>query len=211
MMCTVSRILNSSSYTPGLPGVEASFPGTSRTVSLLGLTTYLFGLALGNLTLTPFCEIYGRRPVHLASTALFTVMIIPVASAPNLTAIMLGRFFSGFLGSATLATAPGSVNDLVSGKDRALAISCWSLGTMNAPVIGKISPWIFPYLHAVMLMHTRADNGWFRVSAPRMAMDQLACTNMRWSFFHRAFPIKRNLCTGSAESKRKKKSDSGKQ
>lgn len=131
------RILYSSSYTPGLPGVEASFQETSRTVALLGLTTYLLGLALGNLTLTPFCEIYGRRPVHLVSTALFMILTIPVALAPNLAAVLASRFFGGFVGAGTLATAPGSVSDLFSGKDRALAFSCWSLGTMNAPVIGN--------------------------------------------------------------------------
>lgn len=99
----------------------------------------MLGLALGSLVLTPFSEIYGRRSTHLLSTALFCIFIIPVGLAPNIAAILASRFFGGFFGSATVSAAPGSVSDVASGKHRALAFSCWSLGAMNAAVIGRSS------------------------------------------------------------------------
>ncbi|KAL4889519.1 major facilitator superfamily domain-containing protein [Aspergillus ambiguus] len=144
---TTVVILYSTSYTSGLPGIEETFEGISRTVGLIGLTTYMLGMALGSLVLTPLSELYGRRSTHLVSITLFTILIIPVALAPNIPAIMVSRFFGGFTGSATVAAAPGSVNDVASGKNRALAFSCWSLGAMNAAVIGPImGGFIFQYL-----------------------------------------------------------------
>lgn len=105
-------------------------------MALLGLTTYLLGLALGCLILAPMSEMYGRRPVYLVTMALFAVLILPVALAPNFAAILASRVFGGFFGSATVAIAPGSINDVVSHKHRALAFSMWSLGAMNGPVLG---------------------------------------------------------------------------
>ncbi|KAL4888336.1 major facilitator superfamily domain-containing protein [Aspergillus ambiguus] len=146
-LSTTVMVLYATSYTSGLPGIEATFNGISHTDGLVGLTTYMLGMALGTLVLTPFSEFYGRYSTHLISTALFTVLIIPVATASSLSAVVTSRFFGGFAGSATVATAPGSVNDLVSGKNRALAFSCWSLAAMNAAVIGPImGGFVFQFL-----------------------------------------------------------------
>lgn len=132
------RILYSTSYTSGVPGIQESFDVSFRTVVLLGMATYLLGLALGCLVLAPLSEMYGRRPIYLLTHALYAALILPVALAPNLAAILASRVFSGFFGSAVIASAPGTVNDVVSTKHRALAFSLWSLGAMNGPVLGKL-------------------------------------------------------------------------
>ncbi|KAI9933682.1 hypothetical protein MW887_008155 [Aspergillus wentii] len=140
-------ILYSTSYTSGVAGIQKSFKISSETIVLLGLTTYMLGLAIGCLILAPLTELYGRRPVYLITTALFALLIIPVALAPNIEAVFISRFFGGFFGSATIAGGPGSVNDVVSSKHRALAFSCWSVGAMNGPVIGPImGGFVYQYL-----------------------------------------------------------------
>lgn len=133
---SLCSVLYSTSYTSGVPGVQKSFNISDRTVTLLGLTTYLLGLALGCLVLAPMSEMYGRRPIYLFTSALFTLLILPVALAPNFAAVLASRAFCGFFGSPTIVSAPGTVSDIISSKHRALAFSLWSLGAMNGPVLG---------------------------------------------------------------------------
>lgn len=125
-------------YTSGVDGMQETFEIASKTVVLLGLTTNLFGLALGSVILSSLSEIYGRRPIYLISVFSFGLLILPVALAPNIEAILVGRFFGGFFGGTMIASAPGSVTDVTDDNYRALALSFWSLGTMNGPVLGMI-------------------------------------------------------------------------
>lgn len=123
-------------YTSGVEGIQKEFNISSKLIVLLGLTTNLFGLALGSVVLSSLSEIYGRRPVYLVSVLLFGLLTLPVALANNIEAVLISRFFGGFFGGTMIASAPGSVTDVTDDQCRALALSCWSLGTMNGPVLG---------------------------------------------------------------------------
>lgn len=125
-------------YTSGANGMQKEFNISSEIVILLGLTTNLFGLALGSVVLSSLSEIYGRRPLYLISVLLFGILTLPVALARNIEAVLISRFFGGFFGGTMIASAPGTVTDVTNEGYRALALSCWSLGTMNGPVLGKI-------------------------------------------------------------------------
>ena len=124
-------------YTSGANGMKKEFNISSELVILLGLTTNLFGLALGSVVLSSLSEIYGRRPVYLISVLLFGILILPVAFARNIEAVLISRFFGGFFGGTMIASAPCTVTDVTNERYHALALSCWSLGTMNDPVLGK--------------------------------------------------------------------------
>jgi MFS family permease len=58
----------------------------SGTIVTLGLTFYLFGLAIGSMFMAPLSEVYGRKPVCVICLAVFTVLIIPCALAKSVTA-----------------------------------------------------------------------------------------------------------------------------
>jgi MFS family permease len=128
-------------YTSGVEGIQQEFNISSKLIVLLGLTTNLFGLALGSVVLSSLSEIYGRRPVYIFSVFFFGLLILPVALAKNIEAILISRFFAGFFGGTMIASAPGSVTDVTDEQYRALALSCWSLGTMNGPVLGQCLLW----------------------------------------------------------------------
>jgi MFS family permease len=91
----------------------------------------MIGLALGSVILAPLSEMYGRRPIYLVAIVMFGIFTIPCALAPNLEAILISRFFGAIAGSAMISNAPGTVNDIVLEKHRALAFSVWSIGPMN--------------------------------------------------------------------------------
>lgn len=129
----------STMYTSGVDGMREAFQ-SSETVVLLGLTTNLFGLAIGGVILSSLSEIFGRRPVYIFSVLLFGVFVLPVALAKNTEAILISRFFNGFFGGVMISSGPGSVADVTDDEYRALALSCWSLGAMNGPVLGMPRP-----------------------------------------------------------------------
>ncbi|KAL3492104.1 MFS general substrate transporter [Aspergillus germanicus] len=138
--------LFSTVYTSGIPGLEDEF-GTSKIVALLGVPTYLLGMAIGTIVSAPLSEVVGRRPVYLVSMALFLVLVLPSALAHNIEAILIGRFFGGLFGSAIMGNSPASVNDVVTDEHRAMALGIWSIGPTNGPVYGPIiGGFVFEYL-----------------------------------------------------------------
>lgn len=139
-------VLYSTSYTSSIPGLQSTF-GISDTTGILGVTTYLVGMATGSVILAPLSEMYGRRPIYIIAMFMFVVLILPCALAPNIEAILATRFFGAFAASALISNAPGTVNDVVVEKYRALAFSLWSIGPMNGPVFGPvIGGFTFQYL-----------------------------------------------------------------
>lgn len=136
----------STSYSAGIPGMMETFGITNKTLLVLGITTYLLGLAIGSVILAPLSEMYGRRPIYLCAMALFTVLVLPCALAQNLESILVTRFFGALAGSAMISNAPGTVGDIVSDEYRALAFSIWSIGPMNGPVIGTTPRFRMVYL-----------------------------------------------------------------
>ncbi|PYH94360.1 putative MFS transporter [Aspergillus ellipticus CBS 707.79] len=138
--------LFSTLYTSAIPGLEEDFH-ISKLVGLLGVFTYLLGMAIGGIVFAPLSETVGRRPVYLASMTVFLILILPSALARNIEAILISRFFGGLFGSAIMGNSPASVNDLVSDQHRALAFGIWSIGPTNGPVYGPIiGGFVFEYL-----------------------------------------------------------------
>ncbi|KAH8691762.1 major facilitator superfamily domain-containing protein [Phaeosphaeriaceae sp. PMI808] len=135
---TLVVVMYSTSYTSGIPGMMRTFGIESKTLVVLGITTYLGGLAVGSLLLAPLSEMYGRRPVYLIAVATFTILIVPCALSNNLAQILVMRFFGAIAGAAMISNAPGTVSDIASDDYRALAFSIWSIGPMNGPVVGPL-------------------------------------------------------------------------
>ncbi|KAF2186265.1 MFS general substrate transporter [Zopfia rhizophila CBS 207.26] len=144
---TLVVVMYSTSYTSGIPGMMKTFGIESKTLIVLGITTYLAGLALGSILLAPLSEMYGRRPVYLIAVFMFVVLIIPCGLADDLATVLITRFFAAIAGSAMISNAPGTVSDIVSDEYRALAFSIWSIGPMNGPVVGPlVGGFVFQFL-----------------------------------------------------------------
>jgi hypothetical protein len=134
---TTTVVLYSTSYTSAVPGLMDDF-GISRNTGILGMTTYLLGMACGSVVLAPLSEMYGRRPVYITALGLFVVFVLPCALATNIATILVFRFIGASCASAMISNAPGTVNDILDEEHRALAFSTWSIGPMN----GR-SKWLF--------------------------------------------------------------------
>jgi hypothetical protein len=125
---TLVVVLYSTSYTSAIGTMMEEFHIESKAIATLGLTTYLIGLAIGSVLMAPFSETFGRKPVYVIAMFCFTILVIPAATAKNITTLIVVRFFGALAGSAMIANAPGTIGDIVADDFRATAFSIWSIG-----------------------------------------------------------------------------------
>ncbi|KAF5351507.1 hypothetical protein D9758_007243 [Tetrapyrgos nigripes] len=131
--------LASSIMAPSLPLIAEQYDIQNQTIVALTLSIFLLSFAFGPLVLAPLSEMYGRTWVlHLGN--IFSLgFALGCAFAPNTGTLLAFRFLIGFSGSAPIACGGGSISDLFSENDRALAMSLYTLGPLLAPAIGPIA------------------------------------------------------------------------
>ncbi|EPS44851.1 hypothetical protein H072_1156 [Dactylellina haptotyla CBS 200.50] len=135
---TLCVVFWSSSYVSGAPGMMKEFGIQNKTIVVLGITTYLLGLAFAPLVLAPLSEMYGRRRVYRICLFLFIILIIPTCVAKNITTVITVRFFAACMGAVTLSNAPGTLADIFKPEDRATAFAIFAIAPMNGPGFGPL-------------------------------------------------------------------------
>jgi multidrug resistance protein len=146
-------------FAPGVSFMDAEFHNTSTILSSFSVSIFVLGfvvrtdcfallnervleahiLQIGPLFLSPLSEIYGRRPVLDYSNSFFVVWNLGCALSPNLTALLIFRFFGGVGGSACLTIGGGVIADLFVAEQRGLATAVYTLGALFGPVVGPIA------------------------------------------------------------------------
>lgn len=129
--------LGSSIYAPGLPDIMSEF-NVSSTVALLGLSAYVLGLGFGPVLAAPLSETMGRRAVYFISLPIAALFTLGAGFAPNMVALVILRFFSGFFGSPTLAVGAGTNADLWPPFHRAIATVMFIFAPFAGPALGPI-------------------------------------------------------------------------
>lgn len=127
----------SSIYTGTYARMEAEFHN-SRIVSVLGLSTFVLGIAFGPMFLSPLSEFYGRRPIYLIAWTTYLIFLIPQAVAKNVATVIVFRFLDGFTGSAFLALSGGTVGDLFARSELQAPMALFSVSPFVGPSLGPI-------------------------------------------------------------------------
>ncbi|KAF2098191.1 MFS general substrate transporter [Rhizodiscina lignyota] len=133
MCVTNASSLYTSTYGQIIPEFHSS-----REVVTLGLSTFVFGLGLGPMVLSPLSEFYGRRPVYIASYSFFLIWLIPCAVARNTATMLVARFFDGLAGSAFLSVAGGTIGDMFSRDQLSAPMMVYSASPFMGPEIGPL-------------------------------------------------------------------------
>ncbi|KAK3047591.1 hypothetical protein LTR09_010975 [Extremus antarcticus] len=110
----------------------------SREVATVGLTTYVCGLGLGPMILSPLSEFYGRRIIYICAFGMFFVWLIPCAVAPNIAAMLIFRFLDGLAGSAFLSVAGGTVGDMFSKEKLSAPMMIYTASPFVGPEVGPV-------------------------------------------------------------------------
>ncbi|KAL8789903.1 MAG: hypothetical protein Q9195_006613 [Heterodermia aff. obscurata] len=125
----------SSVYSPGVAEVSEKF-NVSLTVSILGLSLYVLGLAFGPMIAAPVSETRGRLAVYRLTIPLAAVFTLGAGLSQNMASLAVCRFFAGFFGSPCLAIGAGTIADIWPPVNRALATSVYLLAPFLGPALG---------------------------------------------------------------------------
>jgi multidrug resistance protein len=129
--------LASSMFTPGIAQVAEDLNCSEKAV-IATTTGFVIMLGLGPLLLAPFSETFGRRKLYIWCFAIFTVLQIPTALAPNVGVLIAARTISGFFGSVGIANGGGTISDMYEPSERASIFGWYLLGPLMGPTIGPL-------------------------------------------------------------------------
>lgn len=127
----------SSAYTGGLPSLMEQFH-SSQEVTVLGLTMFVLGFAIGPLLWAPLSELYGRQILYFTTFTAFTAFNAATTGAKNIWTVIILRFLAGSFGSSPLTNAGGVIADMFSARERGLAMAIFSAAPFMGPVLGPI-------------------------------------------------------------------------
>ena len=133
--------LSTDLYLPALPTMNQNF-GSSSTVTNLTLSAFFICYAIGILVWGPMSDKYGRKPVILIGSILYTASSIACALSPNIYFLIFTRIVQGIGSGGITASSAAMVKDCYSGKKResvlAIVQTLSGLAPMLAPVLGAI-------------------------------------------------------------------------
>lgn len=136
--------LSTDMYLPSLPILIGLYDSDAATVQLT-LSVFLVGFAVMQLVYGPVSDRFGRRPVLLTGTALYTLASIGCAFAGSVEWLILWRFLQALGACAGVVLGRAIARDLYEGAAAARALS------MMAMVLGltpAVAPIIGGYLHS---------------------------------------------------------------
>lgn len=126
-------------YLSAFPAMAAEF-GTTPSHIQLTLTTFLVGLAVGQLIIGTLSDQYGRRRPLIIGTIACSVVSLACAAAPSIAVLMVLRFAQGFCGAAGVVIARAVIADHAQGARAARLFAVMMvigvLAPITAPVLG---------------------------------------------------------------------------
>lgn len=136
MALTAVSQLGVALFIPALSIIGRSTGLAAENVTLV-VSTYLIGLALGQLVVGPLSDRFGRRRLLLLGLMMFTAAGVGAALAENATFLLTLRLVQGAAASAPLALGLAVARDLHSG---AALLRVTALITMAAAVVPGLAP-----------------------------------------------------------------------
>ena len=145
---TLSGTLGIHIFAPALVVAAQAF-GARNAELQLGISLYIWGLAFGQLVHGPLSDRFGRRPVLIAGSALFTLASLIAATAFSASFFNLCRFAQALGGSAGMVIARTIVRDVSTQEG-----STGSLAKLNLMIL--VGPGLGPVIGGFLVTHA----GW---------------------------------------------------
>lgn len=138
-LLTTIAPLATDAYLPGFPRMSEDL-GVSASSIQLTLTTFMVGLALGQLVIGSLSDRFGRRRPLLIGSAACTVSSALCAVAPSIGVLSGMRLVQGFSGAAGIVLGRAVISDRARGVVAARAFGVLmvigGVGPVLAPLIG---------------------------------------------------------------------------
>ncbi|MCG5433744.1 multidrug effflux MFS transporter [Mycobacterium sp. MYCO198283] len=128
-------------YLSAFPEMATEF-GTSASMIQLTLTTFLVGLATGQLVIGSLSDRFGRRRPLIIGTAACLLVSLGCTLAPSIGLLTVLRFAQGFCGAAGVVIARAVIADRARGSAAARLFAVMMgisvLAPITAPVLGGL-------------------------------------------------------------------------
>lgn len=132
--------LATDAYLPALPQVATDL-GSTDAAAQLSMTTFIVGLAVGQLVFGPVSDGTGRRRMVLASSATFALASLGCALAPDVGWLLVLRLVQGVAGGCGVALGRAVISDRYEGVEAATRYGTLTavvlLGPVVAPAVGS--------------------------------------------------------------------------
>lgn len=140
-------------YLPALPAIAADL-GTTVAAAQLTMSTFLAGMAVGQLGFGPLSDQLGRRKPLLLGILLYTLASVALAFAPTIELLSAGRFVQGLGACAGVVISRAVVRDRFDTSETArlfsLTFLVLAIAPMLAPSVGAALMWLFGW-HSIFL------------------------------------------------------------
>lgn len=136
-LSTLAVAFVSSAFSGGLAYIMLEF-GVSEELSILGISLFVVGFAVGPLLWAPMSESFGRQILYFVTYAALVAFNAAAAGAPNFPGLVILRFFAGTFGASPLTNSGGVIADMFSAKERGFATACFAAAPFLGPSIGPI-------------------------------------------------------------------------
>ena len=124
-------------YLASIPAAAEYFQ-TPITAVQLSLTTYMIGMAVGQLVLGPISDRLGRYGLIVAGTSVFTLSSAGIALSTSIEMMLVLRAVQGIAGAAGVVVGRAMVSDTVSGIEAAKVYTLLGTITSMAPIVAPL-------------------------------------------------------------------------
>lgn len=140
-MLALAPSFGSSVISPANPVIAQRF-GISEEVTVLTISLYILGFAVGPTIWAPISEVWGRRISMLPPLVCLGLFSIGTAVSTNPQSIFITRFFGGVFGSSSVSNVSAALGDFWSREARGTAVSLYAVmvvgGPTLAPIVGSV-------------------------------------------------------------------------
>jgi DHA1 family bicyclomycin/chloramphenicol resistance-like MFS transporter len=130
--------LTTDMYLPSLPDI-ARLLNASTAQAQLTISSYLVGFAVGQIVYGPISDRHGRKPVLLATIALYCAASLACALSISIHMLIAARALQALGGSGGIVLARAVVRDLYSGNRAGRELSVIGAVMALAPVLAPIA------------------------------------------------------------------------
>ncbi|MDF3624787.1 multidrug effflux MFS transporter [Brytella acorum] len=109
-------------YLPAFPELEKSLHASAGSASLT-LSTWMVGLAVGQITMGPLSDRFGRRLPMLFGMIVYTLGSVGCAISTNMTEMCVFRLIAAVAASASIVIPSACVRDIATGNAAARLMS----------------------------------------------------------------------------------------
>ncbi|PHM26715.1 multidrug effflux MFS transporter [Xenorhabdus ehlersii] len=161
-MLSAIGALSTDMYLPLFPAMSHALNTTQAGVQL-SLTSFMAGLAIGQLIIGPWSDLIGRRKLLLGGMVLLTVASIACSFSSSIEMLIISRFFQGAGGASGIVLTRAIVSDLSFGNKAAyyfnLILAIQGAAPIVAPLMGGVAayfPWqvVFIFMAVISLIIT---------------------------------------------------------